>query len=161
MLNELSEYIYERDRHEFSLGDTIDMKTGLLMAALTFLAIQSGTLLDGGGLPIVQSVLQALSIVAIILGGVFSAIELWPRDYMREATPEQYEEWIAKLEEYRRAYPQEEAVEFSAVRLSSAKERVSKNGAINHAKSTYMFRAFYCTTAAFILNLATLAIRLF
>lgn len=27
---ELSEYAYERDRHEFSLGDTLDIKTGIL-----------------------------------------------------------------------------------------------------------------------------------
>jgi len=74
-LSELSEYIYERDRHEFNLGDTLDIKTGLLLASLTFLAIQSGGLI-GPGLTFTQSLAQSLAILFQVLGGVFCVAEL-------------------------------------------------------------------------------------
>jgi hypothetical protein len=45
VLNALESLAYERDRQEFALGDTLDVKTGLTMVALTFLAIQSGELI--------------------------------------------------------------------------------------------------------------------
>ncbi|MBK5293322.1 MAG: hypothetical protein JJE04_16820 [Acidobacteriia bacterium] len=160
--NDLSEYVFERDRIEFSLGDTLDMKTGLLLAGLTFLAIQSSSLMASTPpLPRAQFILQALSIAFIVLGGIFCAIELWPRDYMREAMPDEYEVWIAGLDEYRKQYPDVEIPGLPAARFSSAKQRIQTNGAINKKKSAFMFLAFYSTVAAFAANLATMTMRLF
>jgi hypothetical protein len=77
VLNAIEPLAYERDRQEFALGDTLDIKTGLILAALTFLAIQSGELIHAG-LPLGQQVLQYVSVVALIVGGVLATIELWP-----------------------------------------------------------------------------------
>ena len=158
---ELSEYLFERDRQEFSLGDTLDIKTGLLLASLTFLAIQSGDLI-GKHLPPTQLYLQYGSIAFTVLGGILCAIVLWPRTYMTEAMPDEYEAWIDSLEEYRKLNPGEDAgITLSQARFSMAKQRIQTNAAINEGKSAFMFRAFYCVMAAFIANVATLAIHLF
>jgi hypothetical protein len=96
----LFEYVQERDRAEFALGDTLDVKTGLVLAGLTFLAIQSGDFIKPD-LPLSQIVAQAISVLAMIVGGILAVCELWPRDYDREATPEKYEAWFAKTEKYK------------------------------------------------------------
>jgi len=102
--NDLSEYVFERDRVEFSLGDTLDIKTGLLLASLTFLAIQSGSLM-ASTLPHAQFVAQIISIGCMVFGAIFCVVELWPRVYMREAMPDEYEAWISSVEDYRKQYP--------------------------------------------------------
>ncbi len=159
-LSEFSDYVHERDQREFSLGDTLDVKTGLLLAAFTFLAIQSGDLIKPG-LPISQFAAQALAVLSEIIGAAFCAIELWPRDYETEAMPERYEEWIARNEAYGAEYPGAPLIDLSSARLSAAKQRVKINNARNQFKSTMMFRAFYCLVIGFALNLVTLTMHLF
>ena len=88
-------YAFERDQAEFSLGDTLDIKTGLIVAALTFLAIQSGELIKPS-MPFYQSILQAVSILCLVGSGTCCVYELIPRDYDRDRTPEEYLEWISK-----------------------------------------------------------------
>src|ERR1039458_987523 len=78
--------VFERDRQEFALGDTFDIKTGLILAALTFLAIQSGEFIHGG-LSFYCKVAQYVSVGALIIGGILATIELWAIDYEREASP--------------------------------------------------------------------------
>jgi hypothetical protein len=159
-LNELSAYVFERDRHEFSLGDTLDIKTGLLLASLAFLAVQSSGLM-APTLPLGSFVLQILSVLSMALGGVCCAAELWPRDYLREAMPDKYEAWISSLDEYRSHHPNADTTTLSSTRFLAAKERIQNNAAINNRKSIFMFIAFYCVVAAFAANLGTLAMRLF
>ena len=65
------------------------MKTGLILAALTFLAIQSGDLISLG-LSRHASFMQDISVFSLVLGGILAVWELWPRDYLREAKPEKY-----------------------------------------------------------------------
>ena len=86
VLQEMESLASERDRQEFALGDTLDIKTGLILAALTFLAIQSGDLIHGG-LSQGGKISQTISVAAMIIGGVFVTFELWPIDYYREAPP--------------------------------------------------------------------------
>lgn len=161
-LRELAEYASERDKHEFALGDTLDIKTGLLLASLTFLAIQSTELVKPGGLSLAGTVLQAIAIISMVCCAILCALELWPRDYMREATPSEYETWLADLEAYSREHPDASALPtLSGARLSKAIERIQTNSAINTAKSRLMFWAFYCLISAFVMNIVTLITRLF
>ncbi|SRR5258708_7534141 len=92
---DLSQYAHERDLQAFTLGDTIDIKAGLILASLTFLAIQSGTL-SGSGMTLYQSIVQAVSIIAVVSGGVLTVLVLWPRNYEREAAPDKYDAWISE-----------------------------------------------------------------
>lgn len=163
LINVLSEYVQERDRNEFALGDTLDVKTGLILAGLTFLAIQSGDFIKPG-LPLYQMVAQAISVLALVVGGILAVCELWPRDYDRETTPEKYEAWIAETEKYRAEHPDTASItadKLVLTRLESAKERVQTNLAINKLKSRLMFASFYCVATAFAANIATLIMRLF
>ena len=152
----ISEYAFQRDKQEFNLGDTLDIKTGLILAALTFLAIQSGELLKPGVTPL-EALLQMFSIAALTLGGVFVVYELKPRDYSREEPPLAYISWAEKLKS--------EGVDESAIRqriadrrLNLANERVATNLAINIKKARAMNKAFWFTVTAFGLNLFTLVL---
>jgi hypothetical protein len=165
LVKALYEYVQERDSNEFALGDTLDVKTGLILAGLTFLAIQCGDFIKPG-LPIWQAGARAISVFALVVGGGLSTWELWSRDYDREASPEKYDAWIADTEKYRTEHPGTDTASITAdklvsTRLESAKERVKTNLAINKRKSSLMFASFYCLCIAFAVNIATLIMRLF
>lgn len=154
----VSEYAFQRDQQEFNLGDTLDIKSGLILGALTFLAIQSGELLKPGITPN-EATLQTLSIIALAFGGVCVAYELMPRDYDREPSPQAYLSWIEELKASGVAeslIPQRVADH----RLNIANKRVTTNAAINIKKSKSMNAAFWFTIAAFALNLITLVMHL-
>jgi hypothetical protein len=161
-MEELAQYIFERDRHEFSLGDTLDIKTGLILASLAFLAIQSSSLIDSNSkMSIWQMIIQIVSIAALISGGALSVIELWPRNYDREAVPDKYAQWLSDMERYQEQYPDAPVDNLRSARLEAAKARVRTNGRINIQKSGYMFLAFYCLMLSFVANVLTLLMRLF
>lgn len=155
----ISEYAFQRDQVEFALGDTLDIKTGLILAALTFLAIQSGDLIKPG-LPIYQNFMEAISVLCLVLSGSFCVYELLPRDYDRDRTPEEYIDWI----ERKKAAGHEDSEMPSIVadmRLKLANQRIANNFAINAKKSKAMNTAFVFMVIAFGLNILTLLTRLF
>ncbi len=156
---------YERDRQEFALGDTLDIKTGLILAALTFLAIQTGDLLKTSTF-VLQFSLQACSILALIFGGALAVAELWPRDYEREAPPKKYLDWIADIDKYREDYPDTgiEAITIQKLteeRVKVAVSNVQTNLALNRMKSKLMFASFACVIVSFAVNIATMITHLF
>jgi|GEM_PF-5934068 len=164
-MNIIESIAYERDRQEFALGDTLDIKTGLILAALTFLAIQTGDLLKTSATP-TQVALQGFSILGLIVGGILAVAELWPRDYGRDASPQKYMDWVRGIDKYREEYPETgtEPVtveQLNAARVQTAVSNVETNLALNRKKSTLMFSAFFCVAASFALNVLTLVIRLF
>lgn len=162
-VKELAEYVFERDRDEFSLGDTLDIKTGLILASLTFLALQSGGLIADLR-SASQTIIQIVAILALLIGGALSVLELWPRSYEREAMPDSYDQWISEMEKFHQQHPDpgpEISVELHQARLIAAKQRIRVNGGINVKKSTFMFSAFYCVVTAFAANIITLLMRLF
>jgi len=155
----LSEYAFQRDQQEFNLGDTLDIKTGLILAALTFLAIQSGELLRPG-ITIYEAILQTFAIAALVGGGIFVIWELTPRKYDRDRTPEEYSVWIAqKIAAGHTESEMPNIVE--TLRMKLVNERIAANLALNNTKSWAMDRAFWCTMLAFGLNLLTLLLHLF
>jgi hypothetical protein len=189
IMREVESVAFERDRQEFALGDTLDIKTGLILAALTFLAIQSGdlikecitfaqwktqiaVLLAGHLIPatavlgVVLWTIQIVSILALIVGGVLSVAVLKPRYYDREASPKKYHDWIIGIEEYREAYPHTDTKPvtvqtLAAHRLECAINSVQANLATNKRKSDLMEWAFGCVAVSFAANIITLITHLF
>jgi len=166
MTSELANYVYERDRAEFNLGDTIDIKTGLILASLTFLAIQLGDLMKDQVIRThgVAQMCSVFSIVALIAGAILSIVALWPRNYYREADPKQFESWMKKMDEYHRDHPETPTPDESLTRerVSLASDRIQVNSSINRTKATLMLWAFFATVIAFVANLISLmATRLF
>jgi hypothetical protein len=160
VLNAIEPLAYERDRQEFALGDTLDIKTGLILAALTFLAIQSGELIHAG-LPLSQQVFQYISVGALIVGGILATVELWPIDYDREASPDKYLDWL-ETESQNQGLSGSEAVAslLTKGRLTRTLERINTNFTANKRKSRFMRASFLFVVLSFAANVITLFIRL-
>jgi hypothetical protein len=174
---------FERDQQEFALGDTLDIKTGLILAGVTFLAIMTGDLMKSTGVSHVevfatikgaapinsaffQWVALFVSLLAIIGAGIYSVLVLVPRNYDREPVPMKYLNWIEETEEYRAKYPEAgvepvTAEKLIAKRVENAIGNIQKNIALNKRKSDLMFVAFTCMAVSFGANTLTLAMRLF
>ena len=152
--------VFERDRQEFALGDTFDIKTGLILAALTFLAIQSGEFIHGG-LSFYCKVAQYVSVGALIIGGILATIELWPIDYEREASPDKYLDWLERVKESFAGQPEVNIAQYAtAGRLERALERIKNNVAANKRKSGFMIASFAFIVLSFAANMFTLFMRL-
>ena len=157
------EYTIKRDEREFSVGDTLDVKTSVILAVIVFLAAQSDSFFHstiiGWSL-----YLQYISVAALILAGIFAVLELWPRNYQQEDSPLKYDEWMEKL---RLHYSESENVESDVLeqailgRTQAARERAESNIRVNNRKSALLQAAFYFTVISLSANLATLAIHLF
>jgi hypothetical protein len=172
---------FERDQQEFALGDTLDIKTGLILAGVTFLAILTGDLMKSTGIShvevlamlkghahinsaLVQWVALFVSVLAIILSGIYSVLVLLPREYDREPVPTKYLKWIQETDEYRVKHPEFEPVtaeKLIAKRVENAVANIQTNIALNNRKSSLMFVAFNFMALSLAANLFTLAIRLF
>lgn len=157
VMNAIEPLAYERDRQEFALGDTLDIKTGLILAALTFLAIQSGDLIHAG-LPPCQQILQYISVAALILGGVLATLELWPIDYDREATPDIYLNWLEAESKGKSGMDVPSIL--TQERLEWTLKRINTNLAANKRKSRFMRWSFLFVVLSFAANVSTIAIRL-
>ena len=157
------EYAVKRDAKEFSLGDTLDVKTSIILAVIVFLATQSAGFFQST-LSKWACYLQYASVAALILAGIFAVLELRPREYEQEDTPTRYDEWIEKLRIF---YADSENAESQVLeqaiigRTQRARERAEANILVNKRKSDLLTLAFWLTVASLGLNLATLAIHPF
>ena len=157
------ERIFERDRQVFTDKDTLDVKTGLILVILIFLAGQSAEFLKSST-TFLERFTQYLSITFLIIGGIFAVAELWPRTFFEEAEPQEYEERLSLLKNYYEDEPNPEEFALTRAmeeRLEAAHTRIRKNIAINEEKSSLLNRSFYFVVISLAANLAMLAIRLF
>lgn len=152
------ELTLERDKQQYALGDTYDIKTSIVLVGLTFLAVQSSDLLKLSQSPIEHAAAYT-AILVLAIGGILTAIELWPRKYSSGANPEQ---WITWLLETERHYQPEGDVAKKVlqrsreVRMEQALECIRKNQGINEKKYWFMVGSLGCAVIAFALNIATL-----
>lgn len=158
-LNAYSDDVRSRDSYELSLGDALDVKVSILLAAITFLAALSGGIIAYSGLPVFFKWLQLGSLAALSAAGVLSLWELWPADYSFPHTPKQWAEWIAKLE---RHYAGKDDAATLVYRkyvdgvVAMAQERFEANRKINIKKSRLMKKCFLLVATSLGVNLATL-----
>jgi len=160
LLDELN----SKDDLAVRLGDTLDVKASILLAAITLLATQTAYFLDKQtpGLP------HYLLVGAAVLLGmatVTAFAELWPRTYMM---PVPESSGIARATELHDFYSQRESVEASTMfaeftknEMGWAQSRIATNQGINFVKSKCLEWSFYFTALAMLLNIATLFMRLF
>ena len=157
------ERIFERDRQVYTDKDTLDVKTGLILVILIFLAGQSAEFVKSSATCFGRHA-QYLSIAFLILGGIFAVLELWPRTFFEEAEPQEYEERLALLRTYYLDEPNPGEYALTRAleeRLEATHKRIRRNIAINDKKSNLLNWSFYCAAVSLAANLATLAIRLF
>lgn len=158
-----AEYTFKRDEHEFSLCDSLDVKASIILVILVFLAAQSDEFFRAGVAGCAR-VLQYISVGALILGGIGAVIELWPRDYGTEGSPQKYENWLTELDQHyaKSDNPDKLVLEQVVIgRAKRAKERAEVNIATNKRKTKFLYASFWFVVISLAANLATLVSRLF
>jgi len=160
----LLEEMNQKDDLAIKLGDTLDMKASILLAAITLLATQTVYFFDRGasGLP---HYLLIGAAALLSLATISAFVELWPRTYMM---PVPESSGIDRAAELRDFYSQCEDVdhramlaEFTKNRMGWAQSRITANQRINRIKSKFLEWSFYLAATAMLLNIATLFMRLF
>ena len=157
------EKIFERDRDEFAFGDTLDVKTGLILVILIFLAGQSAEYLRSS-VTLPERCLQYLSVASLIVGGVYAVLELWPRKFLKEAKPQEYDNRLELLTAYYADEPDTETFALTMAfeeRVEAAHKRISENSANNRKKFKLLNKSFYFVIFSLAANLTTLVMHLF
>jgi hypothetical protein len=160
----MAHQVLERDRQELEFGDTLDIKTSIVLVVLTFLAGQAADSLRASPKGGAGIICQYMAIIALSLGGIFAVGELWPRNYKIEASPDRYDTWLSELKAHHQGEENSESKVVAASiggRIAMAKDRIHYNIDVNKRKSWWMTVSFFCTAGAFALNLAALVSRLF
>lgn|ERR1039458_6381761 len=150
----------ERDRMEFSLGDTLDVKAGIVLAIITILGTLSGTLLSVTSIPRWEQVAQLTSVGILALGCFFAVAAVLPRKYILSATPQDLQSWQTALRKYYIDNPDnsvevDSVVDQNITMLAAA--RIETNHAINSAKSCWIERSIWPVVVALVINVGTLA----
>jgi hypothetical protein len=160
----LLEEMNEKDDLTLRLGDTLDIKASILLAAITLLATQTAYFLDKRQTGVANYLLIG-SVILLCCGTIAAFWELWPRTYL---LPVPEKSGIDRAAELRGFYSQHEGVEagtmfaeFTKDEIGWAQFRISTNQNINKFKSKCLEWSFYLTGAAMVLNIATLLMRLF
>lgn len=158
-LRGFSDDVRSRDTYELSLGDVLDVKVSILLAAITFLAGLSGGILISVKLPLILKAGQIISLVALSVAGTLALFELWPRNYDFPDLPKSWDAWIESLEKHYAGKEGQADLTYRAYVegfIERAGERIEKNHAINLTKSRLMTHCFWVTGLALAVNLLTL-----
>lgn len=148
----------DRDRMELSLGDTLDVKTGILLAAIAVLGALTSGLLANGSLSKSEEFAQIVSLGMLGVGAFFSVWAIWPRDYLLPELPDAYSKWMSELKRHYQNNPEKADSEFETGIVSKANERIHRNHKINCVKSRWLYRAFVPTFLALLIDLGTLVL---
>jgi len=157
----LTKRTLERDRIEYTVGDVLDVKAGLVLAILVFLAGQAIDLFKDAHESVEISLL-AISLVAIIIGAIFALVQWFPRRYSVVSHPAKYRPWLEDL--FRRFAAQnvseaDTLEHLEKVELDQASSRIDINIRHNRKKMLMMKGCFACVFISLFANLATVAVR--
>jgi hypothetical protein len=155
----LLEALNAKDDLVFKLGDTLDVKSSIVMVVITFVGTETAYFFtkDLSG---TTHVFQCISVFFLVLATVFSIAGLWPRDYWMMKPEDLSIGYAATLRDH---YSQNgEAAEQSILdNLISAETdwaiaRIKDNGKINKQKAQWLNVAFGSTALAILFNVLTL-----
>ena len=145
ILKQLSELTISRDRIEFSIGDTYDIKASIVLVIATFLASLCGSILSIEGLAIPIRWLQLFVITSLVVSVVYCFRVLWLQDYRLEANPKKIQEWLEP-----KVISGELDVEKALrLQLAAAQNRITVNRQFNQKKSDRLEKAFIGAFVAF------------
>jgi hypothetical protein len=157
----LKEHTFERDRLELATGDVLDVKAGLLLVMLIFLAEQTEAVFRGD-LSALQRWFELISILGLIIGGVTAIVQLLPKQYRVLSSPVKYQKWLHDLRTHFSGDPNPEAEVLGLAErteIAQAIERIETNEALNKSKVLLIKICFYGVIASFAANIATLISR--
>lgn len=156
-MNIISNMTMERDHFEFALGDTLDVKAGIVFAAIAVLGALTGTLLATSGLPKELQWAQMGSLGFLTVAGFFAVMALLPRNYLLPEMPDKYEQWVEQLKTHYQGDSNAADAAASEALVKIASERIVTNHDINAAKSGYLAWAFWFTVTALGIDMLSLA----
>ena len=145
ILKQLSDLTASRDRVEFSLGDTYDIKASIVLVIATFLATLSGSILSVQGLAIPIRWLQLLAVIALVISAFYCFRVLWPRHYRLEGNPKKIRDWL-ELQIKEGGLDAASALQSQMI---ATENRIAVNRAFNMEKSAMVIKSFYWVFAAF------------
>lgn len=154
----ISEHVKAQDQLEFELGDTIDIKTSIVLVIIIFLATQIGGFFASSSMPLHWRILQIISAVSLTAAGMSCLFELWPKNYKARTDSADFVEWVERTAKYYRAASLDSKVaeEIRTKEFEKAKDRVANNSFVNAFKLKAMHWAFRFTALSLFLNLTTL-----
>ena len=156
----LKEHTLERDRIELATGDVLDVKAGLLLVMLIFLAGQMGEVF-GGATAAAPKILEWLSALSLVVGGFLSVLQLRPKKYGILSLPSKFEKWLQDLQEHfahENGTDADVASYAERTEICQANERIEKNVGLNKRKVRLMKACFVCVMASFSANLLGLIV---
>lgn len=149
----LYESFSERNAHEISRGDAIDVKASVLLVALFYLTDKVFGFVPASSMP---SVIRNAGLFALFVCIAFCLASLWPRTYNTEPMPRDNEEWVTGLEKWYENNHEAFEDEVRKENLERLKQRAEINNAISSKKMNLLDAAFYAAifpTACYILLL--------
>jgi hypothetical protein len=146
----------QRDAFEVSLGDTLDVKGSILLAAIPIVAALTGYILTVRNIPLCLYVAQVSCSVFLALAGVLVIAELWPRDYYLDAMPESFAAWIRDTVSESSDDAQTAIVKILEGDIENCCEGIAINHKINVTKSRLLNWAFFSLVAAVAVSLGSL-----
>lgn len=148
------------DELNYSVGDTLDVKSSIILVVITILGTISGGIIATQQLPTAIKVIQVIGVLALVIAGVLSLIALWPRNFSVPPAPEKLRNYLNEWVEYYAGEAQAEekaSAEFESEEQRLALERISVNGRLASWKSKLNSAAFYATAVAVLMELASLS----
>ena len=148
----------EKDRILFNLSDTLDMKAGVSLVVITFLATQTAGFIGNEALVDVLRWLQSVSAVLLALAGASSMFVLWPREYSVEKS-EEFAGWRARLESYYQGQDDAQRKvddEYLAGRVQGLRVQIAENRRLDDRKSWALAWSYRLTGVSLGLNMLTL-----
>lgn len=152
----LAEMTTERDHLELSLGDTLDVKAGILLAVITILGSLTAALITTPNLNRWLSIAQMVSLGLLAIGCAFAIVALFPRKYLLPNLPNTYAAWAEQLQEYFER-PEEAEARATQDLTRVANQRIERNHKLNSIKSTYLNLSFWPTLVALAIDIGALA----
>jgi hypothetical protein len=153
------DFVKSQDDLEFALGDTIDIKTSIVLVVIAFLATQSIGFLKGN--PSIDPPwrwVQVFSVLLLVIAGLLALFELLPRKYAARMAPSDFLAWIAELEEFYKGDIEGESkilTQINKTETEKIKARFAQNNGTNALKSKLLKWCFRCLLVALMLNLLT------
>jgi hypothetical protein len=156
----ITEHLPAQDEITFALGDTLDIKTSIILVVIVFFATQSGMFL-ALSVPRHWHNLQIISVSFLVVAGLLALLELWPVEYKTRMADEQFLGWVSEIKDFYSHQdvenPESKMIErIHTVDIQRTRERLVVNSRLNAWKGWAMRWSYYTMMVAVVLNLATL-----
>jgi hypothetical protein len=148
------------DELNYAVGDTLDVKSSIILVVITLLGTVSGGIVATANLPATIKLVQSAAVLALVVAGVLTLIALWPREFSIPPRPERHWDYLNGLEQYYAGEPHAEqrvVADFDAELERLARERIICNNQLASKKTKLNSGAFYATAVAVTLELVSLS----